>query len=329
VHTSLVSLIVAVLSGVAIFFQMLWFRRIRDTVEGRGRRILYYHLVGLVFLVVTTLTGFPSFVLGLLPMLAISHYLPKKGYGAISWWSLALAAGVFFLTRPQEIGYSYLQEYADSRLITERHAHDKWVSEKKSQRHYFDSGMVDKTLEFDFVSHVNLGGIEVVLPVPKGFKYKVSPLKLKNGEEVPDAFEIFLYSGTIAFSFVLIHNDTDDQELLFTQISEFLLKNINGSKFDDDIIKIVSGNFGAHFEMIEKSKVVKISPKLFMAYSPFLLTPSDSPAGKKYHYVSGALLIDKGFFFFFVGCHDESNIVNESTLTTWVDVFCSRNNFWQ
>ena len=77
-HTSLDSLLPAVLAGVAAFFQMLWFRRIRDTVEGRGRRILYYHLVGLAFFAVTTLTGFPSFVLGVLPMLVIAHYLPRR-----------------------------------------------------------------------------------------------------------------------------------------------------------------------------------------------------------------------------------------------------------
>ena len=327
-HISLISLLLAVLAGCAAFFQMLWFRRIRDTVEGRGRRILYYHLVSLAFFAVMAITGFPSFVLGLLPMLLIVHYLPKKGYGALSWWSLALAAGVFFLTRPQEIGYSYIQEYADSRLILERLEHDKWVSEKKSQRHYFDSGMVDKTLEFDFVSHVNLGGIEVVLPVPKGFKYEITDVE-KNERVTLDSFDVLFSSDTGSFEIQLIPIKMDDKELALILYTESILKDINSSKYDDEKFGSLIADRNRDIKMSERSKIIKVTPKLTVVHSSFLFNYSKSNRIVKQYSISGAFIIDKDFYFFLGYCFDESFNVNSSTLVTRVDVFCDKNNYWQ
>ena len=82
---------------------------------------------------------------------------------------------------------------------------------------------------FDLVSYVNLGGIKVVLRVPKEFEYKITTVEKKRAQQMMRLISCFS-SGANSFEFRFFPNAMDDRESsLMLQIESLLLTAQEGS----------------------------------------------------------------------------------------------------
>ena len=175
----LAGLISAVLTGVATFFYLRLFRRIRDTVESKGSRVLYYCLASLTYYVLAKVTGVVSVGLGLLPTLIITHYLPRRGLRIITFWSAVLAAVAFVVGAAA--AYRYERENRSwnldfSWLDTTTQA-PRAVSELNR---FFISDKIDPTLEFDIVENVKIENRDFKIPIFKDSTYEFAVQDLKD-----------------------------------------------------------------------------------------------------------------------------------------------------
>ena len=175
----LTGLISAVLTGVATFFYLRLFRRIRDTIESKGRRVLYYSLASLTYYVLAKVTGVVSVGLGLLPTLVITHYLPRRGLSTITFWSAVLAAVAFVVGVVAAYGYErekMIWNPGFSWLDTTTQT-PKAVSELNR---FFTSDKIDPTIEFDIIENVKIENRDFKIPIFKDSTYEFAVQDLED-----------------------------------------------------------------------------------------------------------------------------------------------------
>lgn len=132
-------------SAVAFFVYLCWFRSVRDNTSGAGRRLLYYFLIAVTFVILGRLTGI-SVLLGVLPMLFLLLFIPKEGLGQILAWAVVIGIASC-------INFYAPIDRAVQELATGPSATKEQPDFKKDE--LFISDAWDRELEYEIVENVN------------------------------------------------------------------------------------------------------------------------------------------------------------------------------
>ena len=220
----LIGLMSAVLSGAASFLYFCWFRHIRDFVDGKSRRILYYCLVALSFYALARVTGMISIGLGLLPMLVITSFLPKKGLRVIICWSSALAVVAFAIGAAS--AYRHMQ---DAAAIAVKAEDNKSFSSLPAKGWNLNLVYAPKDitpeLEFQIIDNFQLGELTCNLPIFMNLGYQTEILKDDNDQCV---YRVHVgnydsYGIVCLFRDIVFGNDGEPAEVIMEEISQQLL----------------------------------------------------------------------------------------------------------